>query len=234
MLIQRVLAPVLEANCYVVAAGPGRPALVVDPGAGSAGVVRGALERHGLVVGAVAVTHGHPDHLWDAAEVAGDAPVLVAEADLPRLDDPAAWLGSPMVDLFRSLAATPWRTPAHPAVLAPGRHELVDGVVVEAVPAPGHTPGSTLLVLVGAARGEPGPHGTPPDADVVLTGDVLFAGSVGRTDLPGGDPQAHNATLRAIAARFPDSTTILPGHGPTSSVGAERAANPYLAAALRV
>lgn len=241
MLLLRTTATALEAHCHVLAAGPGRPALVVDPGAGAAGPVRDLLARHALTVGAVMLTHGHADHVWDAAAVAGDAPVHIADRDRDRLEDPAAALGAPLDTYFRELAGTVWTRPTHvegypKACLSEGGGEVVPGVSVRVVPAPGHTGGSAVLLV----RGVVDPGLLPPTAEVAadgsvllcLCGDVIFAGSMGRTDLPGGDEAEMTATLRTLVRALPPETVLVPGHGPATTLAAERVVNPYLRQAL--
>ncbi|PFG37958.1 glyoxylase-like metal-dependent hydrolase (beta-lactamase superfamily II) [Georgenia soli] len=244
MLLLRTTTTVLEAHCYVVAPHDGAAALVVDPGAGSAPEVRRLLAEHGLQVGAVALTHAHADHLWDAAAVAGDAPVYVAPPDLYRLDDPAGALGEPLATLFQDLAVDPWRRPTDVRPLpgelfSGGGAEIVPGVTVRAVPAPGHTEGSTVLLLSGApvtAGAIPTGPDVHPDATgrylVALCGDVIFAGSVGRTDLPGGDEREMIATLRTLSSSLAPTTVLLPGHGPSTVLSRELAANPHVRAAF--
>ncbi|WP_127127747.1 MBL fold metallo-hydrolase [Georgenia sp. SYP-B2076] len=238
MLLLRTTAPVFDAHCYVIAAAEGGDALVVDPGAGAADGVAELLERYRLGVGAVVLTHAHADHVWDAAAVAGPAPVYVAAPDLYRLDDPAAALGEPLATTFLQLAGTPWRrpetvVPLPSATLAGGGGLLVPGVVVRALPAPGHTEGSTVLLV----RGEVDaprllPADVAPDDDgthlLALCGDVVFARSVGRTDLPGGDEREMSATLRTLVRALPPTTVLLPGHGAVSLLSRERTTNPYL------
>jgi glyoxylase-like metal-dependent hydrolase (beta-lactamase superfamily II) len=249
MLIRRVIAPALEVNTYVLAAAPGGPCVVVDPGGGSAERLPAVLEDLDLTVGAVLVTHGHPDHLWDSADVAdaADVVVQVAAPDLDRLDDPAAarHVGEILGGQFALIAGSPWRAPSRsdaiPApVLAGGGAQVVPGVVARGIPAPGHTAGSTVL-LVGAttggagidagAPGDPGHLPLPaaePGAPVVLTGDVVFAGSVGRTDFPGGDPQAMTETLRTLRQVLSPASILLPGPGPATTMARELASNPFL------
>ncbi|MFC7406151.1 MBL fold metallo-hydrolase [Georgenia alba] len=242
MLVRRVTTPVLEEHCYVVAGAAGGAALVIDPGAGTAAEVRHLVAEHGLHVGAVALTHGHADHVWDAAAVAADAPVYVAGPDAYRLQDPAAALGEPLAGLFEELAAEPWQRPGDVRslpgeVLSGGGAELVPGVVVRAVPAPGHTEGSVILLLAGELDDVDTavlPAGTArDDASPLLgfCGDVVFAGSVGRTDLPGGDEKEMVATLRTLVHSLPPSTVLLPGHGPSTVLAHETATNPHIRAA---
>lgn len=220
MLIRTVAAPLLGTNCHVVPDGDG--CVVVDPGSGVAAQAREAVAAVGLVPHAILLTHGHLDHTWDAAELsdAWGIPVLVHEDDAYRLADPVGSLGP----LGRQLAAMAG-FPAGPAV--PARVETfradaeVPGVVVgqvRALHAPGHTQGSTVYLVGGAGA----------DA-VALTGDVLFAGTIGRCDLPGGDEPAMAATLRRLAVLDP-ATRVLPGHGPSTTIGTELATNPYLTA----
>lgn len=244
MLLLRTTTTVLEAHCYVVAPHDGGEALVVDPGAGAAPEVRHLLAEHGLRVGGVALTHGHADHLWDAAAIAGDSPVYVAPPDHYRLDDPAAALGEPLATMFTDLAGEPWQRPsnvrAYPSeVLSGGGAELVPGVAARAVPAPGHTAGSTILLLTGSpVTAGVIPAGSDVHADatgrylIALCGDVIFAGSVGRTDLPGGDEREMVSTLRTLASSLDPTTVLLPGHGPATVLSRELATNPHVRAAV--
>lgn len=243
MLLLRTSAAALEAHCYVVAAQEGSEALVVDPGAGSAAELEPLLARHRLSVGAVMLTHGHADHVWDAAEVAGDAPVYLAPRDAYRMDDPAGALGEPLAGAFRQIAATPWLRPAQLAgppsgTLEDGGATIVDSVVGRVLPAPGHTEGSAVLLVRGEVVEPEGVTILPQGDDVVpgddgtlllaFCGDVLFGGSMGRTDLPGGDDKEMTSTLRTLAQVLPPTTVLLPGHGAATVLSRELATNPYL------
>lgn len=245
MLLRRVVAPALEVNTYVLAPARSGPCLVVDPGGGAAELLAPVLHSLDLTVGAVVATHGHPDHVWDAAALVDpDGLALrLATPDLPRLDDPAGpeHVGPLLGAQFPRLTGTPWQRPARSealpgALLIGGGAEVLPGLAVRAVPAPGHTAGSTVLLLQAeeldtGAPGEPGhlelPGAEPPHL-LLLTGDVLFAGSVGRTDLPGGDPQAMDETLRTVARVFDPRAVVLPGHGPVTTMAREIATNPFL------
>lgn len=230
-----VTSPVLSARCTLVVADDG-DTVVVDAGAGVCGAVVAAVQQHGLVVHAVLATHGHADHVWDArplAEALG-VPVVLHAADRYRLDDPFGSLGvlgdaagRPQGPLAQALAAAGvdpegYRAPGRVqtfGTVEPGRDDDVDltfgSLRLKARHAPGHTQGSTLYLL-------------DDDPPVVLTGDVLFAGSIGRTDLPGGDSTAMARTLREAVGALPADAIVVPGHGPTSTVARERATNPYL------
>lgn len=226
-------APVFAATCYVVAADDGT-CVVVDPGGGVAPAVAATVAEHGLRVAGVVATHGHADHVWDAGRVAGAAgvPLRLHARDAYRLADPLGTLGAGARGVSDGLAAAlrdagldaDGFDAGEPAPFGPGDgartpdEELVlGGVRLVARHAPGHTEGSTLYLL------EAG------DDRVAFTGDVLFAGTVGRTDLPGGDPATMAATLRDVVATLPPRTHVLPGHGPATRVDRELATNPYLA-----
>lgn len=228
MLVRTVVAPLLGTNCHLVADAEGT-CVVVDPGAGVVDDVLAVVRRERLHAVAILLTHGHLDHTWSAAalcETLG-VPVHVHEADAYRLDDPVGSLG-PLGAQLADLAGhggPPVPSRVEPFSIGP------DGVpdpalawfggepVLTVLHAPGHTQGSTVYLL------------EPADgAPVALTGDVLFAGTIGRTDLPGGDDAAMGATLRRLA-RLDPCTLVVPGHGASSSVETELATNPYLRAA---
>jgi glyoxylase-like metal-dependent hydrolase (beta-lactamase superfamily II) len=232
VIVERIVADALSENCYVLA-GSGT-SVVIDPGGGTAGPVREVHERHGLSLGCVLLTHAHPDHVWDVAEVAGDAPVHVPSPDRYRLEDP---LGGTPPDLLAALGLEGWRRPTNiqeldGAFFEGGGAELVPGVVLRAVPAPGHTEGSSVYLLSGMWP----PHvaawvGAPSSEEprpLALTGDVVFRGSVGRTDLPGGDANVMAWTLRTLRQVIDPRTWLLPGHGPGTTWHHELTTNPFL------
>lgn len=211
MLIRTLVAPLLGTNCHLVV--DGGSGVVVDPGRGVAAEVDAALRESGVRLAAVLLTHGHVDHTWDAAELGArhGVPVHVHEADAYRLADPLGSLGP----LGAQLAALAGETDGPPV---PGDVETFTGGTVaglETLHAPGHTEGSTVYLV------------PTDDGPVALTGDVLFAGTIGRCDLPGGDDATMAATLRRLAALDP-ATRVLPGHGPATSIAAELRTNPYL------
>lgn len=233
------VAPVFAARCTVVVAEDGA-CVVVDPGAGVAAAVAAEVAARGLRPVAVLVTHGHADHTWDAGALADalDVPVRVHAADAYRLADPFGTLGplggaahDPSGPLGQALVAAgvdvhgyhpPARVEPFGVDVADGRSDdvtwQVGEVTVVARHAPGHTEGSTLYLLDAG-----------DDQPVVLTGDVLFAGTIGRTDLPGGDGPTMARTLREVVARLDPRAVVVPGHGPTSDVTTELATNPFLA-----
>lgn len=215
MLLLTVVAPVLGTNCYVLATGAGRECVVIDPGIGVAEQVGKVLAEHALEPVAVLVTHGHLDHTHGLSELP-DVPVYLHERDAYRLDDPLGSLGPQLSAQFAQFGAG-WTPPGDVRPFAGAETELdLAGLGLHAVHAPGHTEGSTL-------------YHAPADG-VVFTGDVLFAGTVGRTDLPGGDDAPMRATLTRLASddELPGPTIVRPGHGPASTLDRERASNPYL------
>lgn len=225
-----VVAPLLGANCYLLVDRDGR-CVAVDPGAGVLEELVTRVQDAGLQPRGVLLTHGHVDHTWSAAPLSAlwKVPVHVHEADVHRLADPFGTLG-PLGPQLQQMAAASGLAYTAPQDVRPFAssasstagaettlHLGADGESpfdVVARPAPGHTEGSTVY-LVG------------PGAQVALTGDVLFAGTIGRTDLPGGDAGAMARTLADLATLDP-ATRILPGHGPSSTIGDELRTNPYL------
>lgn len=187
--------------------------LVVDPGVGAA-LQMAALQKP---IGAVLLTHGHPDHIWDAAEVSrlgGGAPVFLPSADLDWLADPAGMLG------FGDFGE--WQRPEVSGVPL-GTWQVLPEIYLRMIPAPGHSPGSSVFLIGGA---------TNMGTSTALTGDVVFKGSVGRTDLIGGDDAVMSETLRTLAGALDPSTVLLPGHGERTVWSTELSENPYVKEAV--
>jgi len=249
VIVTAVTAQLFATNCYVVAAGPGHECLVVDPGVGIGPALAEVLRREGLRPVAVLLTHGHLDHVFGVTEVPGvaEAPgvaevpgvaelpggpeVFVHEADRSRLADPWAgfdpWLRQLLAQ--QSGLSTSWTEPPRTLSLRDGEVVARAGLRVEVHHAPGHTEGSALFRVSGVPDREPvGVDDLAGLSATVFSGDVLFAGSVGRTDLPGGDGAAMRRSLQDVVLALPDPTLVLPGHGPATTVARERATNPYL------
>lgn len=207
-----------QANCYVVS-GDGRRCVVIDPGMGAAAEVERIVGERGLTVEGVLLTHGHIDHVADAAAVADahGVPAWLHAADRELLTDPGPGIRQALAPLFGALDL---REPADLRLLAGGETVDVAGLAFRVVHAPGHRPGCVLFRLPLAD--------SAPLTEVVFTGDVVFAGSIGRTDLPGGDPDAMVTTLAGVVLGLPDTAALLPGHGGQSTMARERADNPYL------
>ena len=213
MLIAGFPAGSFAANCYVVAAGPGEECLIVDPGQDAESGIEQLVAEHRLRPVAVLATHGHLDHIWSVAPVCGarNIPAYIHPADRALLSDPAR--GFSLLagqQLFRGLTFT---EPDDVIALADGMTIDLAGISLVVDHAPGHTPGSVAFRL----------------ADTLFTGDLLFAGSIGRTDLPGGDYRTILDSLARVCLPLPDETVVLAGHGPSTTIGAERASNPFLA-----
>jgi hydroxyacylglutathione hydrolase len=207
----------LQANCYVLARGEGESCVVVDPGQEAVSLLDEQLRKYRLTPAGVLLTHGHFDHVFSAGEVcaAHDVPAFLHPADGYMLSDPAAALGPQGRQLFGSSLSM--KAPVDVRDLADGEELDLARMRFEVTHAPGHTGGS---VLFGA--------GTDEGGRLMLAGDTLFAGSIGRTDLPGGDHAEMLHTLSTRVLPLDDDTIVLPGHGPTTTIGRERASNPFL------
>jgi glyoxylase-like metal-dependent hydrolase (beta-lactamase superfamily II) len=230
VLVTGFPSAVFGTNCYVVAPAAGEECLVVDPGIEVVDHLADVLREHRLRPAAVLLTHGHLDHTYSVTPVCGAHGVAayVHTADRDRLVDPLGEFASSgllaMLEQQFGRAAT-WAEPDDVVQIGDGTPVEVAGLRVDVVHAPGHTAGSVMFALPGV------PDGTPTDEDLsrtLLSGDVLFAGSIGRTDLPGGDPAAMRRSLRERVLTQPDDALVLPGHGPATTIGRERAANPFL------
>ncbi|QGF24515.1 MBL fold metallo-hydrolase [Raineyella fluvialis] len=214
-----------QTNCYLVAPGDQGPCVVIDPGVGALGPVHDLVAEHGLEPRGVLLTHGHIDHLYSAVDVcaAYDVGCWIHPGDRARLTDPYEIAGAREV-VEQELGHARDFSGREPAVV----HEVADrepitlaGLAFEPLHAPGHTPGSTLYRIAPQE---------PETRSLVFTGDVVFAGSIGRVDLPGGDAATMRETLRTVVLELADDTVLLPGHGGQTTMSRERASNPYLSA----
>jgi hydroxyacylglutathione hydrolase len=197
----------LQCNCSVIGDEISREAMVIDPGDDIADVLA-IIEKHKLTVKQIVITHAHIDHVGGAMKLraATGAPILLNDNDyalLKMLDVQAAWIGMPApgkVEIDHSLGE---------------QDSLQAGSLIASVMhTPGHTEGSICLYF--------------PAQKKLIAGDTLFAGSIGRTDLPGGSFEKIMRSLQGKLLALPDETAVVPGHGPLTTIGAEREDNPFL------
>ena len=197
----------LQCNCSILGDETSLEAIVVDPG-DDIPTILSVLDKHNLTVKQIVITHSHIDHIAGAQRLKRltGAPILYNQNDLPlvkMMDVQAGWLGIP----------TPEVLPPDDT-LDDGKRIAIIGLTGSILHTPGHTQGSVCLYL--------------PDQTLLLAGDTLFAGSVGRTDFPGGNTQKLLASIHDRLLTLPDEVTVIPGHGPRTSIGAERDSNPFL------
>ena len=207
MIHEILIVGPLHCNCSILGDEVSREAIVVDPGDDISRIVD-ALEKHRLTVKQIIVTHAHIDHIAGAQRLKRltGAPILYNQNDLPlvkMMDIQAAWLGVP----------TPEVAPPD-ASLEDGQIVSIAGLTGSILHTPGHTEGSVCLYL--------------PQQALLLAGDTLFAGSVGRTDLPGGNTQKLLQSIRDSLLPLPDEVTVIPGHGPKTTIGEERQSNRFI------
>lgn len=228
MLVVGFPAAAFGTNCFVLAAGAGQECVVVDPGVGVVDRLEEVLTEHRLKPAAVLLTHGHLDHVYSVTPVCGAHGVaaVIHPDDRYRLADPVSTLDPSLVAMMEQQfgSSARWKEPDDIALVTDGQTLDIAGLSFAVDHAPGHTEGSVMFrTAAGPAAGE-----------VLLSGDVLFAGSIGRTDLPGGDTNAMFASLASKILPLDDRVVVLPGHGPETTIGRERAVNPYLAEAARL
>lgn len=204
MRIAGFAAGPFQTNCYVVSNGD--RAFVIDPGLGAHEAVSQLVQEQGLTVEAVVLTHGHIDHIRDAAAFGLETFIHPADAFMLLRGE---GVSEQARQLYDASAMPPIDNPTH---IEDGQTLTVAGVELRVVHAPGHSPGCVMLVA----------------DDVVFSGDVLFRGSIGRTDLPDSDPAQMQDSLRGPVWDLDDELQVLPGHGPATTVAQERATNPYL------
>lgn len=212
MRIVQIPNGVFAENCYLVVDEPAGACAIVDPGE-EAGLILHKLKETGAKPVAIWLTHAHVDHVLGVPEIAEEtgAPVWLHPADRPLYDavpEQAAWFG----------LTVPLALPAPERQMVHGEQLHVGDLRFDVRHAPGHSPGSVCLLGPG----------------VVFSGDVLFAGSIGRTDLPGGDFETLIASIERELLPLPDDTIVYSGHGPETTIGRERRTNPFLTGVYRI
>ena len=233
--------PVLEAarlgawatNCIVLGDRARGEAVVVDPGQRGEAAVPVLLERVGLRAIAILLTHAHLDHLWAAPALARtlDVPVHLHPDDAWLWERPEAAFGPQGAQLAAGFGFADWdTTTVDIRPLADGQRLALAGLSIDVHHTPGHTPGHVVFTTEDLAGAPMRLDGRPLAATgtVLLSGDLLFAGSIGRTDLAGGDPAAMTRSLAATMAGCTDPTVVVPGHGDATTIGEERRSNPFL------
>lgn len=211
-------AGMFQTNCYIVSDDSG-DCVIVDPGQDAEAQVRRQVSEAGLRPRAVLLTHGHLDHIWNAQQVADHygVPAYIHPDDREMLADPAKAIS---MDISAILKETTFSEPAEVIEVFDGDTLTFGSMVFDVDHVPGHSRGSVSFRIT--METEQGPR------SVVIGGDVLFQDGVGRTDLPGGDTEV---LLQSIAKKFlvlDDDAVVLPGHGPSTTIGRERRSNPFL------
>jgi hydroxyacylglutathione hydrolase len=203
-------------NCWVVAPGDGEQCVVIDPGIDVQAQLDEIIAEHRLHPVAVLLTHGHIDHTFSVVPVcaAREIPAYIHPLDRGQLSDPWSPLGMAPGTPLMGMANLTFAEPSEVHELADGEHVQLAGLDFLVRSTPGHTRGSIVFDL-DEQRG-------------LFSGDLLFAGTIGRTDLPGGSMTQMTTSLRQVILPMADHTTVYPGHGPQTTIGAERRTNPYL------
>lgn len=220
MIIKSFVAGPWQTNCYVLAPSTGSECVIIDPGQNALPGIKDLIEQSNLKPVAVLVTHGHLDHMWSVFPVASgyDIPAFIHGSDRHLLSDPGAGLSAQTRSMLPDLVGKV-DVFAEPSEVVEVRDQLnldVAGMQFTIRHTPGHTAGSVVYVADNSG------------GQNVFTGDTLFAGAIGRTDLPGSSPTAMNDSLRNVICELPETALIYPGHGPASRMDIELASNPYL------
>ena len=218
MLVAGFPAQMYATNCWVLAIGEGSECIVIDPGMPDVSVeLAELLKKHRLKPVATLITHGHLDHTFSVVPVCDGygIPAYIHSEDRNLLSDPSAAITAE----FRTmLAGMSFSEPKEVKELKSGEEFELVGLEIKAIHSPGHTRGSLMFLV---------------DEETLLSGDVLFAGSIGRTDLPTGSNTDMQKTLNTKVLTLSDEIKVLPGHGPKTRIGFERKNNPYLIQAAK-
>jgi hydroxyacylglutathione hydrolase len=207
MILDRISAGIYATNCYVIGCSQSGQGVVVDPGADSAGILK-MVEKHRLKIKYIILTHGHFDHIGALATVkkATGAQVAIHREDSEMLVNPDRSLASYVSAEDKDIV--------EPDLLLEGGEVLEVGALkLEIIHTPGHTLGG-ISIKIGN--------------DVLLSGDTLFAGSIGRTDLPGGDYDTIIDSINTKLISLDDGMRVYPGHGPATTIGKEKVSNPFV------
>jgi glyoxylase-like metal-dependent hydrolase (beta-lactamase superfamily II) len=219
VLVAGIASELTATNCWVLALGDGEQCLIVDPGIGVVGPLDELIREHRLHPVAVLLTHGHLDHTFSVLPVcqARDVAAYIHPADRSQVADPWTWMGLAPGAPIMGLTDITVAEPDDLRVLTDGEGLNLAGLDLTVRHAPGHSLGSVVFGL--AEVDEPGS---------LFSGDVLFAGSIGRTDLPGGSIEQMWDSLDRVILPLDDEIVVHPGHGPSTTIGRERRTNPFL------
>lgn len=230
MLIENLVAPFFSTNCWIIATEKSEECLIIDPGIAIPDFTHEILEvisRYRLKPVAALLTHGHLDHTFSVVPLsrsssAVDLVAYIHSEDRILLTEPERAMSMESRNLIATLQAesgiSKFTEPPQVKELRSGDVVDLAGLSISAIHAPGHTRGSLMFRIRHSSSGD----------EVISTGDVLFAGSIGRTDLPTGSAVEMAQTLREKVLTLPDSLRVLPGHGPETTIARERSNNPYL------
>ncbi|MDQ3403745.1 MAG: MBL fold metallo-hydrolase [Actinomycetota bacterium] len=216
MLVVGFPTGAFQANCFLVAPGEGGPCVIIDPGQDAEEPIAEALRKHRLAPVAVLLTHGHLDHIYSVTPVCdgNDVPAWIHPDDRHLLGDPLRGVSAEAAAFFGDLQL---REPREVREMTDGVELDLAGLLMTVDHTPGHTQGSVGFRST-----------TDEGGQLFFSGDTLFAGSIGRTDLPGGSMAMLTESLRTKVLSLDDETVVLPGHGPTTTIGRERVSNPFL------
>lgn len=218
MLVAGFPAQMYATNCWVLATGEGSECIVIDPGMPDVSLeLAELLSKHRLKPVATLLTHGHLDHTFSVVPICDgyEIPAYIHSEDRNLLINPSAAVSA---EFRTTLSGMSFSEPKEVKELKSGEEFELVGIKIKAIHSPGHTRGSLMFLV---------------DGETLLSGDVLFAGSIGRTDLPTGSNSDMQKTLINKVLSLSDQIRVLPGHGPETKIGYERKNNPYLIEAAR-
>mgnify|MGYP003328542538 FL=1 len=220
MLVRQVVADFFETNCWIIAKGANQECLVVDPGISRPSLVnriKEEIQRFKLKPVAIVVTHGHLDHTYSVLPLSKEIPMrtYISKKDKYLLQDPYAALqkDSGIQYLIDQIAKENIGEPSDVYAISDVENFEIAGMKIESKLAPGHTAGSMVFEV---------------ESEFLISGDVLFAGAIGRTDLPTGSMPMMKKTLKNIILKMTDELNVLPGHGVQTTIAEEKRSNPYL------
>lgn len=220
MLVRQVVADFFETNCWIIAKGANQECLVVDPGISRPSLVnriKEEIQRFKLKPVAIVVTHGHIDHTYSVLPLSKEIPMrtYISKKDKYLLQDPYAALqkDSGIQYLIDQIAKENIGEPSDVYAISDVENFEIAGMKIESKLAPGHTAGSMVFEV---------------ESEFLISGDVLFAGAIGRTDLPTGSMPMMKKTLKNIILKMTDELNVLPGHGVQTTIAEEKRSNPYL------